>query len=85
MHAQLWLSLHPWAPAPALAPVPITAEVSVPPHSQIPRRCRAQNRSLCPLPSPGRALPPAAALNKPLSVSLITLGCSSGMAGAAGG
>lgn len=35
---------------------------------------------LRPLPSPARALPAAAALNKPLRVSLITLGCSSGSA-----
>lgn len=34
------------------------------------------NPSLRPLPSPAGALPPAAALNKPLSASLITLGCS---------
>ena len=33
-----------------------------------------------PLPNPAGALPAAAALNKPLSVSLITLGCSSGSA-----
>lgn len=57
------------------------AQVSVPLHSQ-----GLESHAVPPpQPSPGRALPPAAALNKPLSVLLITLGCSSGLAGAGGG